>query len=107
MEPIDAVVVLAGVAVIAFLGWFFFGPKKARRAEVVEGVQEVDITVRGGYSPDLIRVRQGVPLRLVFHRQEAGWSSPIWGYPRLCRPSAPPRCNSRPRRPANSALPAE
>jgi Cu+-exporting ATPase len=30
------------------------------------------VTVRGGYSPDLIRVRQGVPLRIVFDRQEGG-----------------------------------
>ncbi len=36
-----------------------------------EGVQEVHITVRGGYSPAVIRVKQGVPLRLVFDRQEA------------------------------------
>jgi Cu+-exporting ATPase len=30
----------------------------------------VQITVRGGYSPNLIRVQEGVPLRLVFDRQE-------------------------------------
>jgi Cu+-exporting ATPase len=54
------------------LVWFFFGPKKARRAIVREGVQEVDVTVRGGYSPSVIRVREGVPLRIVFDRQEGG-----------------------------------
>jgi P-type Cu+ transporter len=32
----------------------------------------VHITVKGGYSPDLIRVRQKVPLRIVFDRQERG-----------------------------------
>ena len=32
----------------------------------------MEITVKGGYSPNLIRVREGVPLRLVFDRQEAG-----------------------------------
>ena len=35
-------------------------------------MQEVRVTVKGGYTPDLIRVRQGVPLRLTFDRQEAG-----------------------------------
>jgi Cu+-exporting ATPase len=35
-------------------------------------MQEVRITVKGGYSPNLIRVREGVPLRLVFDRQERG-----------------------------------
>jgi Cu+-exporting ATPase len=31
----------------------------------------VHVTVKGGYSPDVIRVKQGIPLRLVFNRQEA------------------------------------
>ena len=38
----------------------------------VGNVQEVTVTVKGGYSPDLVRVRQGVPLRIVFDRQESG-----------------------------------
>jgi copper chaperone CopZ len=67
------IVVLAGsVGLIVALAWFFFGPKQARLAEVRGGVQEVVVTVKGGYSPDLIRVRQGMPLRLVFDRQESG-----------------------------------
>jgi P-type Cu+ transporter len=68
----DVVVIVAGVALSAFLAWFFFGPKKARQAELVGQVQEVNVTVKGGYSPDLIRVRQKVPLRIVFDRQESG-----------------------------------
>ncbi len=72
MSPTDVAVVLAGLAVTGLLGWFFFGPKKARSAELVGNVQEVKVTVKGGYSPDLIRVRQGVPLRIVFDRQESG-----------------------------------
>jgi len=39
---------------------------------LAEGVQRVGVTVRGGYRPDVIRVRQGVPLEVVFDRQEAG-----------------------------------
>jgi Cu+-exporting ATPase len=30
------------------------------------------VTVRGGYSPDVITARQGVPLEMVFDRQESG-----------------------------------
>jgi len=66
----EILVTAGGVGLIAALGWFFFGPKQARRAEVRGGVQEVEITVKGGYSPNLIRVEEGVPLRLVFDRQE-------------------------------------
>jgi P-type Cu+ transporter len=68
----DVVVIVAGAAVIGCLAWYFFGPKKARLAELRGGFQEVHVTVKGGYSPDLIRARQGVPLRLVFDRKEGG-----------------------------------
>jgi Cu+-exporting ATPase len=63
---------VAAAAATGGLWWFFFGPKRSRRAELRGDVQEVRVTVKGGYSPDLIRVRRGVPLRLVFDRQEAG-----------------------------------
>jgi len=70
MTGMEIVVTGAGLALVAGLGWFFFGPKQARRAELRGGVQEVEITVKGGYSPNLIRATEGVPLRLVFDRQE-------------------------------------
>ncbi len=44
------------------LAWFFFGPKKARQAEVKGNVQEIRITVKGGYSPDVIRVFREISL---------------------------------------------
>jgi len=72
MDLADFVVTAAGAASIALLSWYFFGPKKAREAQLVGQVQEVKVTVKGGYSPDLIRVRQSVPLRIIFDRQESG-----------------------------------
>ena len=68
----DAAVSAAGVLLIGFLAWFFFGPKKARQAELVGQVQQVQVIVKGGYAPSLIRVRQSVPLRIIFDRQESG-----------------------------------
>ncbi|MDP2291750.1 MAG: heavy metal translocating P-type ATPase [Actinomycetota bacterium] len=68
----DVIVIAAGVALTGFLWWFFFGPKRAGSASVVGGIQEVTITVKGGYSPSVIRVQQGVPLLLTFDRQESG-----------------------------------
>jgi plastocyanin domain-containing protein len=46
-------------AALAGIGWFFFAPRKAHTAELADGVQRVNFTVRGGYHPDVIRVRQG------------------------------------------------
>ncbi len=68
----EVLVTIAGAGAIAALAWFFFGPRTARGAELRSGRQEVEIVVKGGYSPNLIRARAGVPLRLVFDRQEAG-----------------------------------
>ncbi|MCB0949923.1 MAG: HAD-IC family P-type ATPase, partial [Mycobacterium sp.] len=68
----EIIVIVAAVAIVGFLWWFFFGPKTARNAQLVGGVQEVDVTVKGGYSPDVIRVTEGIPLRLRFDRQESG-----------------------------------
>ncbi|MFC9165207.1 heavy metal translocating P-type ATPase [Streptomyces fungicidicus] len=72
MGAVDIVVVLASAVLVAVLGWYFFGPRRAGAARLEGGVQRVEVTVRGGYSPDLIKVRQGTPVELVFDRQEAG-----------------------------------
>jgi len=72
MSVADVVVVIASAAAMAGLGWFFFAPRRARAAELAGGVQRITVTVRGGYSPDVIRARQGVPLEVVFDRQESG-----------------------------------
>jgi Cu+-exporting ATPase len=70
VTPVDVVVVLAGVALIAGLAWFFFKPRQAAHARVEGGVQTVDVRVKGGYAPNLIRATAGMPLRLRFDRQE-------------------------------------
>ncbi|GAA5518531.1 potassium-transporting ATPase ATP-binding subunit [Demequina sediminis] len=62
----------AALLLTALIGWYFFGPKKSRRAQVDGGVQVVTVSVKGGYSPDVVEVVQGVPVRMVFDRQESG-----------------------------------
>jgi P-type Cu+ transporter len=66
----EIVVTLGGLLATGALAWFFFGPKRAHQAELRGGVQEIEVVVKGGYSPDLIRVQQGLPVRLIFNRQE-------------------------------------
>ena len=70
MALVDWLVIAAGMAAIGGLGWCFFEPREAAQARVEGGVQSVDITVKGGYSPKLIRVQAGTPVRLRFDRQE-------------------------------------
>jgi Cu+-exporting ATPase len=68
----DIAVLVVAAAFVVGLGWYFFGPRRSRAARLGDGVQRVEVTVRGGYRPDRIRVRRGVPLELVFDRQESG-----------------------------------
>ena len=71
MDGAEIGVVTSGVAAIGFVLWYFFGEREATRASAAQGgVQEVKITVRGGYSPDVVVVKRGVPVRLDFYRDE-------------------------------------
>ncbi len=38
-----------------FLAWYFFGPRASRPAKLQEAIQEAEIVVRGGYSPEVSR----------------------------------------------------
>ena len=72
MDTAEIGVTLGGAALIGFILWFFLGPRKttqARRTAV--GGQEVEVEVRGAYSPDRVEVEQGRPVRLTFTRREA------------------------------------
>ena len=53
--------------------------------------QTIDITVRGGYRPAVIDAQAGVPLRLIFHREETEACSErvVFSSPRIDRRLAP------------------
>jgi plastocyanin domain-containing protein len=71
MDAVEISVIVFGVASIAFVLWYFFGERESVAAALGEsGVQEITITVKGGYSPDVVVVREGVPVRLNFYRDE-------------------------------------
>ena len=62
-----------GAGLILLIIWYFWLSKPEGFAASVTagGVQEAFIVVKGGYSPDTVRVEAGRPVRLVFSRQEA------------------------------------
>jgi plastocyanin domain-containing protein len=66
------IVTVSGVLLIVLVNWyFFFSRRKETSAELEEsGLQEIKITVKGGYNPDVIVVKKGIPVRLNFYRDE-------------------------------------
>jgi len=67
---LKGLVAMVGLVVIAWQLWWFLGSHGggvvARESEA--GLQEITITVDGGYAPSRIQVKAGRPLRLSFHR---------------------------------------
>lgn len=72
MTPDQILVTLGGLAAIGFVVWFFWLKKTegVRASTVSDGYQEQMILVKGGYTPDAIRVVAGRPVRLLFRREE-------------------------------------
>ncbi len=64
---------VVGLAVIAFIVWFFWlvKGKGVHAAATSGGYQEQMVLVKGGYTPDVIVVEAGKPVRLNFVRQES------------------------------------
>ena len=107
----DWLVVLGGVAAIAWVNWYFFLARggSATVASAGNGVQQVTVVVRGGYSPATIRVKAAQPVRLVFDRQETSGCSeevvfPDFGVRRFLPPHTKTTLEIRPPRPGTYAF---
>jgi plastocyanin domain-containing protein len=66
-------VTLVGLGIIGWIVWYFWlwEGESVAAASGAGGIQEVDVTVKGGYQPASIVVKAGRPLRLNFTRREA------------------------------------
>lgn len=70
----DKIVVdVVGLGLIGFIVWFFWlvKAKGVKAALTSGGYQEQLVLVKGGYTPDVIVVERGKPVRLKFVRQES------------------------------------
>ena len=70
-------VILGGLALIAWVNWYFFVAGRSSAVAAVAGGEsaepaQVTITVDGAYDPSLVRVKAGAPVRLVFDRRDTG-----------------------------------
>ena len=65
-------VTIFGVVLIVLVNWYFFFSKKEKVKAFVKGsgIQEIRVIVKGGYDPDVIVVKKGIPVRIDFYRDE-------------------------------------
>lgn len=76
MTAVQWIVNLVGFGAIAWIVWYFWlRTKQGVGAALVDGVQRIAVTVKGGYDPDTIVVRAGSPVRLDFTRVESSMCS--------------------------------
>lgn len=66
------IVLLIVIALILVVGWWFLGKhdSKVGGAKVANDHQTADITVKGGYSPEQIVLKKGVPATVNFHMKD-------------------------------------
>jgi len=66
-------VLIVGLAIIGFIFWWFFGKHEvaSATADVTDNNQSVDVEVKGGYSPEVVTLKKGIPATLNFTRKDA------------------------------------
>ena len=69
----NSLVIIGAVLLIGFIVWWFFGKRESSETEAnISGTdnQEVTVTVNGGYTPNTVVLKQGVPAQIVFERKD-------------------------------------
>lgn len=66
MSPDKIIVTILGIAAVGFVYWFFL---KKKSGEVAVS-DSVEITVDGGYSPEVISLQKGKTVKLNFTRKD-------------------------------------
>ena len=64
---------VGAVLLIGFILWWFFGKRNISETEATmsdNNNQEVTVTVNGGYVPNTVVLKQGVPANIVFDRKD-------------------------------------
>ncbi len=69
---VNGLVILAAAALIGLIIWWFFGnfQKSSQQADLANGRQEGQVVVKGGYEPEVLYLKQGVPAEVTFKMED-------------------------------------
>ena len=69
---VNGLVILAAAALIGLIIWWFFGnfQKCSQQADLANGRQEGQVVVKGGYEPEVLYLKQGVPAEVTFKMED-------------------------------------
>ena len=83
MDVSNWIVTIGGFLLIGLIAWFFWGPRKGGTLASIgaSGYQEAIVRVKNGYTPDLIVVQSGKPVRFEFLREEKSACSEMVVFP--------------------------
>lgn len=64
---------LVSVAMVGMIIWWFFGKHEVSSATAseIDGVQKIEIIVDGGYKPEVVRLKAGIPAEVTFLRKSS------------------------------------
>lgn len=68
----NGLVIVVGLVLIALIAWWFFGQHSASAASAEQGndAQSATVVVKGGYSPETLVLKKGVPAKVNFDMQD-------------------------------------
>ncbi|MBD5834774.1 cupredoxin domain-containing protein [Lactobacillus delbrueckii] len=69
---VNGLVILAAAALIGLIIWWFFGnfQKSSQQADLANGRQEGQVVVKGGYEPEVLYLKQGMPAEVTFKMED-------------------------------------
>ena len=69
---VNGLVILAAATLIGLIIWWFFGnfQKSSQQADLAKGRQEGRVVVKGGYEPEVLYLKQGVPAEVTFKMED-------------------------------------
>ena len=68
----NSIVIVGAALLVGFIVWWFFGKRDNPEvgATMSSNKQEIEIVVNGGYVPNTVILKQGIPASVIFDRKD-------------------------------------